>query len=363
VAGVSGGQRVLVIDDFEAMRVLIHRALSASGYQVDVASTLTEAREMDPLGYDAVLIDANLGPEQGVDLLEALLMEDPAAAGRCLVMTGRAPDALPDGVACLVKPFQLDELINAVRALHQPNAVKAPDRDPPAGIAPDSGVQPPESVPPGRNRPAANEPEVWQLLRLVRLLRARERRELVDFLHDGPIQELTAVTLELQMMSRVVPSDPVARFESVLQRLEAAAGSLRWLVDGDWPFLEPRTQLADALQQRTAWLLASPVTVSAEVNAAGLAGTEIPVIVDVVELMLLGIVPADPPVRGHVTVRADEQLIQIELTITSATGDEQPVTDPASARAALEELASALGTTTDTSLSDQCWRAQIALRR
>src|SRR6266851_5190083 len=109
-------------------------------------------------------------------------------------------------------------------------------------------------VPP-RSRASPREAQTWQLLRVARRLRARERHELVDFLHDGPIQELTAVTLELQMMCRSVP--PAPRLDAVLHRLSSAAGSLRWLVDGPWPFLEPEVRLAAALQQRTAWLLAA----------------------------------------------------------------------------------------------------------
>src|SRR5260370_29696566 len=110
------------------MRALISRALSASGYEVDVASTVSEACGMDPDSYDAVLVDANLGAERGADLVEALRSQDPAAAKRCLMITGGAVDMLPDGVACLPKPFQVGELLAAVRSLQQPDAVTASDR-------------------------------------------------------------------------------------------------------------------------------------------------------------------------------------------------------------------------------------------
>ena len=70
------------------MRILIQRVLSADGYQVDVAATLAEARSMDPAGYAAVLVDARLGAERGIDLIDELRSADPAAARRCLVITG-----------------------------------------------------------------------------------------------------------------------------------------------------------------------------------------------------------------------------------------------------------------------------------
>jgi CheY-like chemotaxis protein len=360
VAGSSGGRRVLVVDDIDEMRTLIHRALSASGYQVDVASTLAQAREMDPGGYDAVLVDAGLGPERGIDLVEALRAEDPAAAGRCLVITGGAADAIPDGIAWLTKPFQLADLLAAVQALHRPTAVTT--ADPVTGIGPDDGVNPPLPVMSDGRLPAAA-PQAWQLLSLVRRLRTRERHELIDFLHDGPIQDLTAVTLDLQLMARSTAPCPAPRFEATLRQLDSAAGSLRWLVDGRWPFLVPATRLADALQQRTAWLLGAPMTVHADVRAAGLTVTETAVIADVVELMLLGMLPAGPPLHADVAVRSEENQIQIELILTAGDRDELPARDPATTRAALGELASALEATAHADLGDRRWQARIVLPR
>jgi CheY-like chemotaxis protein len=395
VPGTTTGLRVLVVDDVEEVRILIQRALGARGYDVDVAATLAEARRLDPGGYDAVLVDAHLGSERGMDLVEALRSEDPQAVGRCLVMTGGTTDTLPDGVARLAKPFQLGELIDAVRVLHEPDTGPQPGIAPGSarqpgiapgpgrrlgiapgsarqpgiapgpgrrlGTAPGSGADPLASVPPGGSRPAAGEAQTWQLLRVTRRLRARERHELVDFLHDGPIQELTAVTLELQMMCRSVP--PAPRLDAVLHRLSSAAGSLRWLVDGPWPFLEPEVRLAAALQQRTAWLLAAPVTVDADEHAAGLGPAEVSAVADVVELMLLGMVTANPPAQARVAVGTDEHMIQIDLTLMSAAGDDQAIGDPATAQAALDELASALGASMQARLSGRRWRARIGLPR
>jgi hypothetical protein len=294
-----------------------------------------------------------------MELIEALQSEDPTAARRCLVMTGGMAEALPDGVAFLAKPFQLGELIEAVRALHQGAATPAPDHD--ASVTADSAMRPPGAAA-GQDRLAAAQHQEWKLLAITRGLRARERYELIDFLHDGPIQELTAATLELQMMSRSGAPGQAAPADEVSQRLAAAAGSLRWLVDGSWPFMAPETRLAAALQQRTAWLLGAPMTVEAGENQAGPDTLEIPVIVDVVELMLHGMAPAAPPVRAHVAVRTGEDLIQIELTLTTA-GDDQAIGDPAAARAALDELACALGASADAQLHERPWRARIDLPR
>jgi DNA-binding response OmpR family regulator len=72
--------RVLVVDDTEEMRRTIRRALNAGGYQVDVAGTIEEAEAKEPGGYDAVLVDAQLGGQSGIDLVEKLRSKDRAAA-------------------------------------------------------------------------------------------------------------------------------------------------------------------------------------------------------------------------------------------------------------------------------------------
>ncbi len=95
--------RVLVVDDTEEMRKTIHRALSAGGYQVDVAATLAEAEAKEPGGYDAVLVDAQLGAERGIDLVERLRSKDQTAAARCVLISGGIPDRLPEGTAYLAK--------------------------------------------------------------------------------------------------------------------------------------------------------------------------------------------------------------------------------------------------------------------
>ncbi len=218
------------------------------------------------------------------------------------------------------------------------------------------------------NQPVAGVPEGWRLLDIARRVRARERRELTDFLHDGPIQELTAAALELQMLRRSTPPNPTPpgsaqHLDAVQQLVEAAAGSLRWLVDGPWPFVRPETRLAAALQQRVGWLLDEPVAVDTGEQPAGPAAIEVPIIVDVVELMLLGLAPASPLTRAHVAVRAEEQLIKIQLTLTSAAEDGQSIGDPAAAKASLAELASVLGTDADSEFCDRLWRARIALQR
>jgi CheY-like chemotaxis protein len=209
---LAGHSRVLVVDDVDEMRTLIHRALGDSGYAVDVAATLTEARGMVPSGYDALLVDAHIGQERGMDLIDELRSKDPAAARRCLVMSGGPAEALPEGVGRLGKPFRLAELIDAV-------GERTADPAAPGGPTAQAQAQ--------------------ELLGLSRALRVRERQDLIDFLHDGPVQELAAAALELQLLARSMAPGQAQAVDSVLRRLDAASVSLRLLLDGQCPFAVP----------------------------------------------------------------------------------------------------------------------------
>jgi hypothetical protein len=211
---------------------------------------------------------------------------------------------------------------------------------------------------PGAEPPCTAD-QAWQLLRLTRRLRTHERRELTDFLHDGPIQELTALALDLQLMSRAGPG-PGARIDAMLQRLDAATSALRWLIEESWSFLTPETQLAAAIKQRTSWLLSEPVTVEADRKAGDMDPADMPVIVDVVELLLLGLIPPGQPALAEVAVRTPRRLIQIELTLTAAGGSEL-AGDPSAALASLDELACALGASAQATLDGGRWRASLAL--
>lgn len=378
-------KRVLVVDDVAEMRTLIRRVLSADGYQVDVATTLAEARSMDPGGYSAVLVDAHLGSEHGIDLIEELRSADAAAARRCLMITGGPADAGPAGLAFLAKPFRAADLLDAVHTLPQPvpfqpdpspsgppgHGPAPPAPGPPAPgppwsarPSPEPGAGPPSgpSAGPSRDRQPPSPAQIRHLLAVTRRLRGRERRELVGFLHDGPIQELTAGTLEAEMMRRSAPAGPVPRFDAVLRQLDAAARALRWLVDGDWPFMQPEVRLATALRQRSAWLLAESLTTDIDSTCAELAAGDVPAVVDVAELMLLGMLPEHCPVRAHLAVRGQPQLIELELALTPPGAGGEPMGEPAPAQAVLRDLAEALGSEAHTDCQAQCWRARIALR-
>jgi len=366
------GARVLVVDDTDEIRALIRRALAAHGYQVDAAASLAQASALDPAGYDVVLVDAHLGAELGTDLIETMLAQDPAAAGRCLMITGGSTAIVPRGVACLAKPFQPADLLHAVRALRQPDSAETPGPLPGPGPGPLDG-QP--TVPlaavatengsprsqPAMARPvsqASRMPAAWRLLGIIRALRSSERATLADFVHDGPIQELAAASLAMQMTGREGSADVAALPGELQEGIDAAGRSLRYLTDGDWPFLPPGASLPDMIRQRTAWLPLSSITVDIRQTCAALRA-EAPLIADVVELALFVMTSDGPLSQADVCVQAGENEAEIVLTLTQP-GD---VRDWAPDAGQLAELASILGGTVHAERGPARWQVRITLPR
>jgi CheY-like chemotaxis protein len=360
VAGDSASPRVLVVDDTEAIRTIIRRVLTGAGYHVDVAASAPEAWSMDPAGYDALVVDAHLGRERGTALIQALVAEDPAAAGRCLLITGGKPDVVPVGVVCLTKPFRPDELITAVGVLRPADSAIHPDPviaslSAPAATAANEAPQcgEPEAAPPGL-------PAVWQLLGLIQRLRAGERAAIADFIHDGPIQDLTAALLSVQALTRLPPSDLAPHVAELGHRLEAAAGSVGQIVADNALPIQVEDELCGLVQRRTAWLPFSPVTAAFQHSSAA-PGTEAPVIAEILELALFALADLAPPGRADILVRAGEKGLEIVLTLTPVAAVPEGAGGAAAAHVSLVELAQALGGTAGASFGAFPWRAWIRL--
>jgi CheY-like chemotaxis protein len=382
-----GGPRVLVVDDMEALRAIIRRVLTDSGYRVDAAASIPEARAMDPRGYDAVVVDAYLGEERGAVLIDALRAEDPAAAGRCLMITGRGAGVIPPGVAYLIKPFSPDDLLTAVRALVQPGSAGRPGNPPaggppaggPAGGGPSAGgraaggraagVVAPDRRRPGPGpqaaavtaSPAAPQTAAWPLLGLVRELRAAQGDAVAGLMHDGPVQELTAALLGLQTLARRAPDDLAPRFGQLLDQLKVAARSIPQVADEGVPLIAPEDGLPAAVRQRTAWLPFSSVRTDVQ-PAQVIPGPEVPALVDVIELALFVLADlASGP--AQVRIQAGEQATEILLTLTPAGDLGGGRRDPAAVQLSLTQLARALGGTARGEFSPSAWQARIRLPR
>jgi DNA-binding response OmpR family regulator len=109
---------ILVIDDDEPTVVFIAEALSDEGYTVRTALTPADARAaIVECHSDLVLLDLHLPGKTG-DILVQDLKNDGLAHIPIILMTADAQAAQElsiEGIAyCLLKPFDLDELIDCV---------------------------------------------------------------------------------------------------------------------------------------------------------------------------------------------------------------------------------------------------------
>ncbi len=379
-AGIGSSRAsVLVVDDMAEMRELIGRALRAEDYEVTLAATLDQARDAEPARYAAILVDARLGRDRGLDLIDALRERDPTLVGRCLVLTGGSADGIPADVAVLTKPFQPAELKDAVRSLLR-GAQAEPSADPgaagPPGHAagprvaehrpiPATGADPPDVR--ARDVPgpdgAAQDGAAGRLLDLIRALRACDRRQLAEGLHDGPIQEVSAAILELQMQARSAgPGQRPGYVDEVTNWLTTAVGSLRRLTEPGRLTVPDGHALADVLSDRAGALLTEPPEVLIDERGTTLSPAERRDVIDVAELMLLA-VGADQSSEATIAVSAARQLtIRLELSAMTPEPGGSPG-DAAAVRAAVGGLARALGGAAETDYADGAWRATITIGR
>jgi DNA-binding NtrC family response regulator len=121
--GVSGGHaapiRVLVVDDEPSIRLLCRINLELEGHEVREAESLATARaELETEEVDVVLLDVHLHQERSDVLIEECHGRRPPVP--VVLVSGSADvtlDRLTEADAILPKPFEIDELVAAVRDL------------------------------------------------------------------------------------------------------------------------------------------------------------------------------------------------------------------------------------------------------
>lgn len=112
---------VLVVDDEDAIRTVVGRALGRVGWQVEQAedgpSALRLLRSSD-FSWKAIILDLSLPGMSGEQLFEAIRDERPELVPR-LAFTSGAPSVFAEesGRPLLHKPFEIDELRVLVRQL------------------------------------------------------------------------------------------------------------------------------------------------------------------------------------------------------------------------------------------------------
>jgi len=122
-------EKILIIDDEAFIRENVARILGEESYQVCQASCGAEARDLVAGGeIDLALLDLNLGPENGIDVLKVLKELDPELL--VIIITGygsveSAVDALKLGAYhYMKKPFKADALRVIVKLALQTQTLK-----------------------------------------------------------------------------------------------------------------------------------------------------------------------------------------------------------------------------------------------
>jgi CheY-like chemotaxis protein len=120
---MSPGDRILVVDDDDDIREVMQELLAAEGFDVDVAKDgidalgKLEVAASPPL----ILLDMMMPRMEGEAFLKALRAKPALADALVVIISGNtaARDKAGDlqAAGCLVKPFELDELLGLVRRI------------------------------------------------------------------------------------------------------------------------------------------------------------------------------------------------------------------------------------------------------
>ena len=119
-----GSQRILVVDDDDAIRSMVERILRRERFAVESARDGFEAIEkLARNDYGTVLLDLMMPRVDGRGVLRYLQTERDAPPPNVIVMTadihGAVEAAAAPAVVCVLpKPFDIGQLIEHVRACH-----------------------------------------------------------------------------------------------------------------------------------------------------------------------------------------------------------------------------------------------------
>lgn len=116
--------RILLVEDDEALLKLVHKALVANGYQVDVAEHglegLVKIDRMDDKP-DLLIVDVMMPELDGISLVRALKTQGATRRIPVIFVTARTDSkTIAEGISVgakyyITKPFTIDDLLEKVR--------------------------------------------------------------------------------------------------------------------------------------------------------------------------------------------------------------------------------------------------------
>jgi two-component system response regulator PilR (NtrC family) len=131
--GRNPGAAVLVVDDEEVVRDVLHKILGRQGYQVTAVASAGEGmRRLEDGGFDVVLLDLMLPDQHGMDMLREVRRRDPDLA--VIMITAYATvqsavEAMRAGAFhYLTKPFKNPEVLALVENALEQRTLRAENR-------------------------------------------------------------------------------------------------------------------------------------------------------------------------------------------------------------------------------------------
>ena len=210
--------RLLFVDDEESIRLTLPPVLQEKGFEVQVASNVPEALvEINSSRFDALITDLNIA-EQGDGFLVVSAMRHLQPHCVNLILTGypaveTAVQAIRSQVDdYLTKPSDVDSLVTTINQKLQSRGDWLPATVQ-AGVAVET-IETMETMEPKiseatklpSKRRTANLERIRELTGSLLQLRDEERRKIARELHDSLGQLLTAVSIDLSLVEREIPS-------------------------------------------------------------------------------------------------------------------------------------------------------------
>jgi CheY-like chemotaxis protein len=120
---VDTSRSILLVEDDEIVRRAIQMVLEWEGYQVDCASNGQEALDMLRAGArpGLILLDVMMPVLDGGQFREEQKRDPELASIPVIVVSAASFAASVDAVSLVRKPFEVEELLNAIRD-HTPRA-------------------------------------------------------------------------------------------------------------------------------------------------------------------------------------------------------------------------------------------------
>jgi CheY-like chemotaxis protein len=131
IAAATGRRpRILVVDDNADVRQLLRAAFEMEGHEVVEAATAREGlKRLEEAGYNLILTDYAMPGGTGTWMLDEAVRRGLMDRTVALVLTAHPDVGDLENVAVIAKPFDLDRLLDQVRALLDDDALRQAHMD------------------------------------------------------------------------------------------------------------------------------------------------------------------------------------------------------------------------------------------